>query len=338
MKLLAQCFVYSAILSTPAFAISEKDYLQNFDSIVMPFYESAGVTGEFAGVGGVKISYRKFEVPGEKGVIVFAPGRGESYLTYPELEYDLVQAGFSVYVIDHRSQGFSGRIAKDPQVVTVETFDNYVTDFTTFIDTVVNARAHEHRYLLTNSMGGPVGATYLAAHPGTFERAVLSVPMFQINTGKIPEPIGLELARVEVGLGHGDQFAKLGGQKPYDFNFHSDCNSPDGHVVRRCKIEDLVRANPETASGGSSYRWVYQSLKATRVVRATKLGTQVQIPVLIFQAGRDALVLPGGEDQFCSQAPHCTKLTFPSASHEILTERDEIRTPAVRSIIEFLGQ
>lgn len=337
MKLFAQCFVCIALFSTSAFAISEKDYRQSFESLVMPFYESAGVSGEFAGVGGIKIAYRKFEVPNEKGALVFSPGRGESYLTYPELEYDLVQAGFSVYVIDHRSQGYSGRIARDPQVVTVESYDNYVTDFTTFVDTVVNSVPHAHRYLLTNSMGGPIGALYLAKHPATFERAVLSVPMFEINTHGIPEPIGLALAKFETSIGHGDHFAKLGGEKPYDFNAQKDCDSTDGHVVRRCEIANLVRANPATASGGSSYRWVAQSLETTRQIRKG-LGTQIQIPVLIFQAGRDQLVLPGGEDGFCRQAPHCTKLSFPSASHEILSERDEIRTPAVRAITEFFGQ
>jgi lysophospholipase len=336
-KLFTQCFVCIALLSAPAFAISEKDYAKSFDSIIMPFYASAGVSGEFSGVGGIKISYRKFEVPDEKGAIVFSPGRGESYLTYPELEYDLVQAGFSVYVIDHRSQGYSGRIARDTQIVTVESYDNYVTDFTTFVDTVVNSEFHAHRYLLTNSMGGPIGALYLAKHPGTFERAVLSVPMFEIDTHGIPEPLGLELAKLETSIGHGDRFAKLGGEKPYDFNADKDCGSSDGHAVRRCEIANLVRANPATASGGSSYRWVVQSLETTRRIRKG-LGTQIKIPVLIFQAGRDQIVLPGGENGFCAQAPSCTMIKFPSASHEILTERDEIRTPAVRSIIEFLGR
>ena len=337
MKLFMQCFVCVALLSTPAFAISEKDYLKSFDSLVMPFYESAGVSGEFGGVGGVKISYRKFEIPNEKGAIVFAPGRGESYLTYPELEYDLVQAGFSVYVIDHRSQGFSGRIALNPQVVTVESYDNYVTDFTTFVDTVVNA-------LLTRTAScSPtlwVDRSVLSTWPNTPRLSSGQSSRCRCSRStraRSPSRSAWSSRAFETSIGHGDNFAKLGGEKPYDFNYHSDCNSPDGHLVRRCEIENLVTANPATASGGSSYRWVAQSLETTRQIRKG-LGTQIQIPLLIFQAGRDQLVMPGGEDTFCSQAPHCLKITFPTSSHEILTERDEIRTPAVRSIIEFLGQ
>jgi lysophospholipase len=324
------------LLSTSAFAIPQADYLRSFDSVIRPFYDSHGVTGEFTGAAGVKISYRKFEVPNEKGAIVFSPGRGESYLTYPELEYDLAQAGFSVYFIDHRSQGFSGRITQDSQVVTVESYDNYVADLDTFVTAVVRAVPHEHTYLLTNSMGGAIGALYLAKHPGVFERAVLSVPMFELNTRGFPEPIALQVSRLEVALGHGDQFAKLAGEKPYDFDHHSDCNSPDGHQVRRCKIEELVREFPESASGGSSYRWAYQSLNTLRGIRSG-LGAQIEIPVLIFQAGRDQMVRPSGQNAFCSQSPRCLKLTFPSASHEILTERDEIREPAVRAIVEFLN-
>ena len=70
------------------------------------------------------------------------------------------------------------------------------------------------------------------------------------------------------------------------------------------------------------------------------LGPQVKIPLLIFQAGKDQVVLPGGENTFCNTAPNCTLLKKPflTASHEILTEKDEIRTPAVQALLDFLGQ
>ena len=337
MKNLLTALATAAALIQPALAITEAGYARDFQALILPFYEAVGVAGEFLGEKGVTIRYRKFEVAGEKGAIVFAPGRGESYLTYPELEYDLVQAGYSIYVLDHRSQGFSGRITPDSQVVTVESYDYYVADLAKFVDTVVNAVPHARRYLLTNSMGGAIGALYLDRHPGVFDRAVMSVPMFEINTGKFPEPIALETAKLEVLLGHGDRFASLGGERPYDFGQSTDCAlAGDGRQARRCEIEELVRQRPESASGGSSYRWVVQSLEALRAIRGQGLAERLTLPLMIFQAGHDAIVRPGGQDAFCAAAPHCVKLTFPHATHEILTESDEIRAPAMRAITEFL--
>ena len=215
----------------------------------MPFYESAGVTGEFTGVNGVRSATANSKCRTKRARSCFVRDAARAISPTPA-RVDLAQAGYSVYVIDHRSQGFSGRLTQSPQlatVVTVENYDVYVADFKTFIDTVVTAVAHPHLYLLTNSMGGAIGGMYLAKYPQTFERAVMSVPMFEINTKGIPEPIGLELAKFETAIGHGDNFAKLGGEKPYDFNYHSDCNSTDSHEVRRCKIEELVTANPGIA-------------------------------------------------------------------------------------------
>jgi lysophospholipase len=137
-------------------------------------------------------------------------------------------------------------------------------------------------------------------------------------------------------LGQGDHFAKLAGEKPYDFNRHSDCASADGHEARRCKIEELVAAHPETASGGSSYRWAYHSLVALRGVRAG-LAAKIKTPLLIFQAGKDVMVRPGGQDAFCALAPNCVKRVFPESTHELLTERDELRGPAINEILEFFG-
>jgi len=96
---------------------------------------------------------------------VIVNGRNESYWKYQELFYELYSHGYDVYAYDHRGQGESGRILKDPQVGYVAEFDYYVDDLDTFIYDVVKPERYKNRYLLAHSMGGAVATLYLERKP-----------------------------------------------------------------------------------------------------------------------------------------------------------------------------
>jgi alpha-beta hydrolase superfamily lysophospholipase len=64
----------------------------------------------------------------------------------------------------------------------------------------------------------------------------------------------------------------------------------------------------------------------------------IPVPVLLFQAGADQLVMPDGQDAFCAGAPNCRLEYFPDAGHEILMERDDIRNRALDLVRGFLSQ
>jgi len=70
--------------------------------------------GSFLGVDDIKIKYVAILKDDDKGAVVISNGRTESYIKYKELAYDLGQQGYSVYIHDHRGQGFSGRMTKKP--------------------------------------------------------------------------------------------------------------------------------------------------------------------------------------------------------------------------------
>ena len=55
---------------------------------------------------GVKIRYRIFERSSQKAAVVISSGRTECMFKYDETIYDLYQKGYSVYIHDHRGQGF----------------------------------------------------------------------------------------------------------------------------------------------------------------------------------------------------------------------------------------
>jgi lysophospholipase len=58
-------------------------------------------------------------------------------------------------------------------------------------------------------------------------------------------------------------------------------------------------------------------------------------PILMYQAGQDTFVKPGGQDRFCAEAPACTLIKAPESRHEVFNENDAIRLPFWENAAKF---
>lgn len=141
--------------------------------------DASGVRAQIKSRDGLNLSYMRFG--GEVGPdpVVISPGRGESAYRYEELATELIGRGFGpVYILEHRSQGFSSRTAERRQLVHVDSFDQYATDLTDFIKTVTRRPP----LLIAHSMGGAVANLALLKDPAVARKVVYVAPMLDINT------------------------------------------------------------------------------------------------------------------------------------------------------------
>ncbi len=142
--------------------------------------------GTFNGAGGLSLHYRTWstewsrerstEGTGDggagapRGAVVLVHGMGEHSGRYDPLASALVDAGFSVWALDHRGHGQSeGRRGH------VERFSTFVADLETF-RLLVASRQPGPQVLLGHSLGGAIALAHALSHPEAWTAVVLSAP------------------------------------------------------------------------------------------------------------------------------------------------------------------
>ena len=310
---------------------TEKELTTTYKSKIEPHF-TRGVDGYFNGENNVSIHYMLFRVPHEKGAIVVSNGRTEAIIKYKELVYDLNHNGYSVYLIDHRGQGFSGRMTKDKQMGYVDEFNNYVLDLHHFVVTKVKPLQSKHLYLLGHSMGGAIAARYLEQFDDGFDAAVLNSPMLEPNlftentSGLICKVMSIET----------DTETYAPGQKSYDKSIHAFEDNLLTHSKVRFDITDQEMVeHPQAKIGGPSIGWIQEACKGSAL--AVENAGKIKIPLLIIRGSADQIVNPKAEDEFCSTiGKQCYGYEIEGAWHELLIEKDLYRNEAISAILTFM--
>lgn len=164
--------------------ITEEKYNEELTRYVLPFIRLNFEDGYMKSADGTRIHYGYVTTPVAKAAIVISHGFTECMPKYYEMIYYFAKAGYSVYMVEHRGHGFSERSVSDMSMVTVNSFDDYVSDLDMFIREIVMKReGRRPLYLYGHSMGGAIAALYLEKHPEVFTKAVLSSPMIEMLYG-----------------------------------------------------------------------------------------------------------------------------------------------------------
>jgi len=329
--------------------------------------------GSFAGANGLKIHYRLYRHRAEsRGGVVIVSGRTEGLVLYQETIHDLVRNGYSVYIHDHRGQGFSQRLlSTDLTMGYIDEFDNYVKDLSAFIDGPVRTVRGDERkplFLLAHSMGGAVAALYLeGARDSSIAAAALVTPMMEPwAAGEVNPGVGAKVAdafcdrysvriaetpliswllskRYADGASFDEEYAKFRAA-PSELSKGNSQSlaryARNWETMRNARCSGADCGSAEAKVGGASYRWFNQSCNASQRARG-KMAASITLPVLLLQGGDDRRVKPQAQQEFCNNLNqahgkgYCIGRTVAHASHSVLIEADIYRAPALRRVLGF---
>ncbi|HYX38642.1 MAG TPA: alpha/beta fold hydrolase [Oligoflexus sp.] len=319
-------------LSLPAQAVPEHMFDQEFESRILPEFWSTGSSAFFTAPDGVKIHYRQYVKPGQDRALVILPGRTESTFKYAEFLYDIQDLNLAVFILDHRGQGASGReIPDQPQMQYVRDFQDYRNDLGQLLTDVIAPFGFKGIQALGHSMGANILALYMVEHPDAIQKAVISSPMLDINPSPFPAQwMAHWVGKIACWLGFDKRFVP--GHGP--FRYHEEYRGT-GSPVRYRAFNKLRAERKDELVGGVSFGFGLRALEATYEMRDH--AAKLLVPILMFQAGNDEVVLTGGQDHVCQLAKQCRKLVFPEARHELHIESDGIRDSWLREIRQFIS-
>ena len=133
--------------------IKEEDFTATMEGKILPFLNENFKEGYISSTDGLKLHYQFLVNPNEKAAIVISHGYCEFISKYAESIYYFYEMGYSVFMMEHRGHGFSGRLVEGFSKVHVRRFEDYVSDFNLFIENVVIPESlTEKLYLFAHSI------------------------------------------------------------------------------------------------------------------------------------------------------------------------------------------
>ena len=91
----------------------------------------------------------------------------------------------------------------------------------------------------------------------------------------------------------------------------------------------------ELQTSGGNYHWLNECFKAIKYITNKENANKINIPVVLFQAGKDHFVNSRGQNKFASHVKNCIVVEYKESKHEIYLERDEIFDKYIEEVLQF---
>ena len=299
------------------------------------WYEDTFDEGWLESAGGGRVRYAFQTSLSSKAIVVVVPGRTECIEKYRELCWDLRSCNYDILVYDHLGQGKSHRLLDDRQKGHIERFEHYVTDLDNLFTSIVSSFTNGPIYLLTHSMGATIAALLVQQNSLPVDGLIMLSPMLQISSDRLLHPKVAEIICSLVCTAGGRQRYVWGGG-PFNPQMSFKSNPLTTDPVRFRHNRNLFAAQPELSLGSPTFGWLQEAFRGMRAAR--EQAALLACPTLIVRSLNDRVVGLPAINRFSADLTQATVLSFGNCQHELLMERDEIRSDLVQQIIAFINQ
>lgn len=282
--------------------------------------------------------------PCHRKQLVILHGFTDTIPRYHELIYYFYQAGFDVWMMEHRGHGLSPHDSPDTNVVYIDDWRRYVLDQAKFVTEIVRPHGDGDLVLYAHSMGGGIGLSLLEQYPDLFDRAVFSSPMVEPQMGGISVKQATAMANLFCFFGQGKKRVFVQGE----FSRTMDPHEPDGYSYPRVVWKFQTRLqNVGYQLSAAAYQWVRESVRMSRSLLKQSNIARIKTPFILFQAEKDTYVSLPKQDEFLARLDQANasnpagspgrKIFMTGAQHDYSQATNDILEPVVRQSIAFLG-
>jgi lysophospholipase len=267
-----------------------------------------------------------------RGICLLLHGLTEFLEKYCETASELRARGFLVVSLDWRSQGASERHRSGNRAGHVRNFDEYDSDLAAAviqIDAIQKERVAQGLaplpvIALAHSMGAHILLRFLHEHPRRFACAVLTAPMFGIETHPYsPQYTKWVTFLFNLRKPSSRLIFTAEDRDPLTIAFEDNLVTSDRDRYERNRV--YLKAQPFLRIYGPTFGWLRAAFHSMKRMMSSGYAEAISTPLLMIGAGRDRLVTNAATREFVKRLPNATYVEFEDSEHEILMENDAIR-------------
>lgn len=229
----------------------------------------------------------------------------------------MLKRPWDIIMFDNYGQGRSDGI----RAHAVDFDTDQVCDFGKVLDNTINPDLPT--FVLAHSMGAFIAVRHEQLYPGQLNGMVLTSPMFAIPTDPYTTEQAINMAKLSVEAGN----AEVNYKEDY---VRSDWD--EWKLTHDVPLYEKYRRDPLTVIGHPTFGWLYAALTGMQALMADP--AEIDIPILLFQAELDTVVLPEPQNAFCDRVANCERRIRTGDFHDLLSELD--REEIVQETLQFL--
>ncbi len=314
--------------------LSEDTFTESYQALqaTLEAHRSQGMLSAFDGL---QLFYEYFLVENAVGNVVIVHGLSEFTKKFYEVAFFFLKRGYNVFLYDQRGHGYSERETSAPQALLVKSYDDYVKDLESFVDTVVERVSPLPLCFYSHSMGGAVVGLYMQRHPEKAKKAIFSSPMIRPCTDGVSTFLVKLVADV-----HG---LFLGKDKPFLKSppFSTKSSFENSSALSRARFELYMQQRIEEPCYQTSQvtnGWMSQTMRVTKRLLHKGRCKKIKTPCLLFSAGRDEIVMNEPQKLFSERLPDCRFVDVPEAKHTVFASNEKIMRAYFQEIDDFLKE